>query len=528
VQGMSFLAAVTLLVCQEEEAAFWLFAHLAEEVLSPGFFCSSPYILGYHADTAIFQDLVQKIFPELTTALGAEGLKEALSLLTVKWFVTCFLDYLPVEPLLVLWDRLFLSSRSDRPLKPARQDASAGEAPQLPLYTFGLAIIQLHLKELLQMAAMGELDVISAYQFLLKSAATMPPPRFKTLLEEASRIESQLIVTGIAQRHLEERQAYQANYEIQLLATGGMTRFTQDQLRCLRDEFQVLATTSSEPPPHPMRRPSRRSSFFCTSEDQYELELTQSEFEKVVARVASGWPEHCTAQLFRLMDKDASGALSFEELMVGLSVLCLGSVTDKLRLVFELYDTDASGMLEEDEILAMVTVLFKLTEQGTGSAGCPTQENRAVPAFKRVNLIKADINLSRSMSAIDGLVIDAVVDPDQPLGEGPVRRESERAQSLPDLRFWELDGQGLTKKLLRMDIDDDQRLSLDEWCQGVLTEPRLLKLLQVSSAEEVTLLTPEECAVSRQPVHTEFTDLWQPGTGNEDEGKQSCTCCVVG
>jgi len=63
IQGMSFLAACVVLVSGEEEAGFWLYAHLIEEVLSPFFFCDRPLILGYHADAQIFQELVVQVTP---------------------------------------------------------------------------------------------------------------------------------------------------------------------------------------------------------------------------------------------------------------------------------------------------------------------------------------------------------------------------------------------------------------------------------------------------------------------------------
>ena len=46
---MSFLAACLVLVTEDEEAAYWLYAHLIEEVLSPSFFGDRPLLLGYCA-----------------------------------------------------------------------------------------------------------------------------------------------------------------------------------------------------------------------------------------------------------------------------------------------------------------------------------------------------------------------------------------------------------------------------------------------------------------------------------------------
>ena len=55
--------------------------------------------------------------------------------------------------------------------------------------------------------------------------------------------------------------------------------------------------------------------------------------------------------------------------MVGLSILCLGSLEEKLRLLFELYDVNGSGTLEAEEIFAMSTALYKLIGLETSRAG---------------------------------------------------------------------------------------------------------------------------------------------------------------
>jgi hypothetical protein len=108
---MSFLAACLVLVTGDEETSYWLYAHLIEEVLSPFFFGDRPLLLGYHADSELLNELVSQLCPRLAEALGRETVNETLSLLSIKWFVACFLDYLPVEPLLTLWDSLLLAER---------------------------------------------------------------------------------------------------------------------------------------------------------------------------------------------------------------------------------------------------------------------------------------------------------------------------------------------------------------------------------------------------------------------------------
>lgn len=45
-------------------------------------------------------------------------------------------------------------------------------------------------------------------------------------------------------------------------------------------------------------------------------------------------------RLFELFDLNGSGSLSIQELIAGLSALCIGTPVDKARIVFDQYDTN--------------------------------------------------------------------------------------------------------------------------------------------------------------------------------------------
>ena len=49
---MSFLVAMLLAVTEDEEATFWLFVLLVEELMPREFFSESPALVGYHASYA--------------------------------------------------------------------------------------------------------------------------------------------------------------------------------------------------------------------------------------------------------------------------------------------------------------------------------------------------------------------------------------------------------------------------------------------------------------------------------------------
>ena len=90
--------------------------------------------------------------------VGSETVKESLSLISIKWFVTCFLDYLPLEPLLSLWDELLLSDRTKGPI--GSRQVLKGQFRSLPLFHYAVGLVQLLEVDLLQMATMGETDKV--------------------------------------------------------------------------------------------------------------------------------------------------------------------------------------------------------------------------------------------------------------------------------------------------------------------------------------------------------------------------------
>ena len=99
-QGMNFIAALLLLL-MEEEAAFWVLSSVCEDVV-PGYFTNS--MLASAVDQAVLQRLVEEKFPRVDAALRRGG--APIAAVAGSWFLTLYVNHLPWESALRVWDVL--------------------------------------------------------------------------------------------------------------------------------------------------------------------------------------------------------------------------------------------------------------------------------------------------------------------------------------------------------------------------------------------------------------------------------------
>ncbi|XP_040394463.1 calsenilin isoform X3 [Cygnus olor] len=64
--------------------------------------------------------------------------------------------------------------------------------------------------------------------------------------------------------------------------------------------------------------------------------------------------------LFNAFDADGSGALCFEDFVVGLSVLLRGTVQEKLNWAFNLYDINKDGFITKEEMLEIMKSIYDM------------------------------------------------------------------------------------------------------------------------------------------------------------------------
>ncbi|XP_077325645.1 calsenilin isoform X1 [Lithobates pipiens] len=64
--------------------------------------------------------------------------------------------------------------------------------------------------------------------------------------------------------------------------------------------------------------------------------------------------------LFNAFDLDRSGAIKFEDFVVGLSILLRGTVHEKLKWAFNLYDINKDGYITKEEMLAIMKSIYDM------------------------------------------------------------------------------------------------------------------------------------------------------------------------
>ncbi|XP_041358045.1 TBC1 domain family member 2B-like [Gigantopelta aegis] len=98
-QGLNRLAAIALLFLCEEEA-FWCLVAIVEHILPQDYFTKT--LAAAQSDQRVLKDLVLEKLPKLYAHL--ENNDVDLSLFTFNWFLTIFVDGVPPETFLRVWD----------------------------------------------------------------------------------------------------------------------------------------------------------------------------------------------------------------------------------------------------------------------------------------------------------------------------------------------------------------------------------------------------------------------------------------
>ncbi|CAG5857741.1 unnamed protein product [Menidia menidia] len=101
-QGMNFVAGYLLIITKDEEKSFWLMDALLGKIL-PDYY--SPAMLGLKMDQEVLGELVKMKIPQVWQVMVDQNVM--WTLVVSRWFICLYIDVLPVETVLRIWDCLF-------------------------------------------------------------------------------------------------------------------------------------------------------------------------------------------------------------------------------------------------------------------------------------------------------------------------------------------------------------------------------------------------------------------------------------
>ncbi|XP_065055708.1 growth hormone-regulated TBC protein 1-A-like [Rhopilema esculentum] len=101
-QGLNYIVGMLLLITKDEKMSFWLIVEILERLV-PDFY--SKNLVGVRVETLVLMELISQRHPDLYLHFKSNGID--LNLTTSKWFICLFMDVLPVETTLRIWDCLF-------------------------------------------------------------------------------------------------------------------------------------------------------------------------------------------------------------------------------------------------------------------------------------------------------------------------------------------------------------------------------------------------------------------------------------
>ncbi|XP_030422836.1 TBC1 domain family member 2A isoform X5 [Gopherus evgoodei] len=94
------LAAIALLVLEEEESAFWCLVHIVENLMPADYYSNT--LIASQVDQRVFKDFLSEKLPRLTAHFEQHRID--VSLITFNWFLVAFVDSLVSDILLRVWD----------------------------------------------------------------------------------------------------------------------------------------------------------------------------------------------------------------------------------------------------------------------------------------------------------------------------------------------------------------------------------------------------------------------------------------
>ncbi|CAJ0583298.1 unnamed protein product, partial [Mesorhabditis spiculigera] len=113
--------------------------------------------------------------------------------------------------------------------------------------------------------------------------------------------------------------------------------------------------------------------------------IQYSQFEEIYCQFfPQGDARYYANMIFKTFDTDANGIISFEEFVIGLSIISRGTNEEKLQWIFSLYDFKKKGVISYTELLQTVQSVYCLLGAFTDPPVCNTTiSNHVIHLLKK-------------------------------------------------------------------------------------------------------------------------------------------------
>uniref|UniRef100_A0A8C1BM96 TBC1 domain family member 9 n=1 Tax=Cyprinus carpio carpio TaxID=630221 RepID=A0A8C1BM96_CYPCA len=334
-QAMNIVTSVLLLYAKEEEA-FWLLVALCERML-PDYY--NTRVVGALVDQGVFEELAHVYVPQLYDCMQALSV---ISTISLSWFLTLFLSVMPFESAVVVVDCFFYEGIK-------------------VIFQLALSVLDANIHQLLSCKDDGEaMTILGRYlDSVTNKDSTLPPiPHLHSLLtdnrdphpevdifklvrisyEKFGSIRADVIEQMRFKQRLRVIQAIEDTTKRNVVRTiVTETPFSIDELEELYTLFKVKHLTSCYwgSTSNPMSRHDPSLPYL----EQYRIDLEQF---KVLFALLFPWAcgthtDDLALRVFRLLDHNADALINFREFISGLSVLCHGDLTEKLKFLYKIH-----------------------------------------------------------------------------------------------------------------------------------------------------------------------------------------------
>ncbi|XP_062065944.1 TBC1 domain family member 8 isoform X2 [Lepus europaeus] len=334
-QSMNILTSVLLLYAKEEEA-FWLLVAVCERML-PDYF--NHRVIGAQVDQSVFEELIRERLPEL-----AEHMQDlsALASVSLSWFLTLFLNIMPLESAVNVVDCFFYDGIK-------------------AIFQLGLAVLEANAEELCSSRDDGQaLMVLSRFLDHIKNEDS-PGALVGSHHAFFSDDQEPYPVTDIADllrdsyekfgdQSVEQIEHLRCKHRIRVLQ-GHEDTTKQNVLRVVIPEVSILPEDLEQlydlfkrehmmrcyweqPRPVALRHDPSRPYV-----EQYRIDARQFAhlFQLVSPWTCGAHTEILAERTFRLLDDNVDQLIEFKAFVGCLDVMYNGEMNEKIKLLYRLH-----------------------------------------------------------------------------------------------------------------------------------------------------------------------------------------------